>query len=90
MSGLISYTIGADNVKNAKPNPEPVLKTLEKFKCKPSEALIVGDTKYDIMMGVNAGAHTCGVTYGNGTRQEMLDAGANRVVDDFGEIVSMI
>lgn len=90
MSGLISYTIGADNVKNAKPNPEPVLKTLEKFNCKPSEALIVGDTKYDIMMGVNAGAHTCGVTYGNGTRQEMLDAGANRVVDDFGEIVSMI
>ena len=41
-------------------------------------------------MGVNAGAHTCGVTYGNGTRQEMLDAGANRVVYDFGEIVSMI
>ena len=87
MSDLISYTIGADNVKNAKPDPEPVLKTLEKFNCKPSEALVVGDTKYDIMMGVNAGAHTCGVTYGNGTRQEMLNAGAERVVDDFGEIM---
>jgi len=87
MSGLISYTIGADNVKNAKPDPEPVLKTLVKFNCKPSEALVVGDTKYDIMMGVNAGAHTCGVTYGNGTRQEMLDAGAERIVDDFGEIM---
>ena len=86
----ISYVLGADDVVQAKPHPEPVLKTLEKFGCTPDEALVVGDTWYDIEMGRRAGVRTCGVTYGNGTREELLNAGANFLMDDFGELKSIV
>ena len=87
---VISYILGADDVSQAKPNPEPVLKTLEKFGCSPNEALVVGDTWYDIEMGRRAGVRTCGVTYGNGSREELINAGADFLMDDFGELRSFV
>ena len=87
---VLSYVLGADDVTQAKPNPEPVLKTLEKYGCTPDEVLVVGDTWYDIEMGRRAGVRTCGVTYGNGTREELLNAGADFLIDDFEELKSII
>ena len=87
---VLSYVLGADDVTQAKPNPEPVLKTLEKYGCTPDEALVVGDTWYDIEMGRRAGVRTCGVTYGNGTREELLNAGADFLIDDFEELKSIL
>ena len=86
---VLSYVLGAEDVSKAKPNPEPVLNTLEKFGCSPDEALVVGDTWYDIEMGRRAGVRTCGVTYGNGTREELLNAGADFLIDDFGELLKL-
>ncbi len=86
---VLPYVLGADDVIQAKPNPEPVLKTLEKFGCSPDEALVVGDTWYDIEMGRRAGVRTCGVTYGNGSREELMRAGADFLVDDFGELLKL-
>lgn len=86
----ISYVLGADDVTHAKPHPEPVLMTLQYFGCQTTEAIVVGDTHYDIEMGRNAGVPTCGVTYGNGTRQELEDAGANYLIDDFKAIVDIL
>ena len=86
---VLSYVLGAEDVSQAKPNPEPVLNTLEKFGCSPDEALVVGDTWYDIEMGRRAGVRTCGVTYGNGTREELLNAGADFLIDDFGELLKL-
>ena len=87
---VIPYVLGADDVKQAKPHPEPVLKTLETFGCKPEDAWVVGDTWYDIEMGRRAGVRTCGVTYGNGSREELIRAGADVLVDDFGELLNKI
>ena len=55
-----------------------------------SEALVVGDTAYDIEMGKRAGVRTCGVTYGNGTRAELARAGADFLIDDFGELLDIV
>lgn len=87
---IVSYVLGADDVTRAKPHPEPVLMTLKKFGCKANEAIVVGDTKYDIEMGRNANVLTCGVTYGNGTRQELEDAGANYLIDDFETLIDIL
>lgn len=86
----ISYVLGADDVKLAKPHPEPVLKTLAALSTEASEALVVGDMPVDIQMGLGAGAWTCGVTYGNSDRASLLEAGANYVIDDFGQLLSII
>ena len=90
LNEIIPYVLGAEDVTRAKPHPEPVLKTLEDYGCKAEDALVVGDTWYDIEMGRRAGVRTCGVTYGNGTREELVDAGADFLIDDFGELVSIL
>lgn len=86
----ICYVLGADNVAHAKPHPEPVLKTLRDLHFKPEETLVVGDMPLDINMGASAGAATCGVTYGNATRQQLVEAKADWVIDDFAELALVI
>ena len=83
---LISYVLGADDVKLAKPNPEPVLKTLEAMAVDAGDALVVGDMPVDIMMGLRAGALTCGVTSGNSNRGALIEAGANYVISSSSKL----
>lgn len=85
LEGVISFVLGADDVKDGKPAPEAVNRTLEKFGFLPEEALVVGDTTFDIQMGKAAGTRTCGVTYGNGSRESLADA--DRLIDNFRELL---
>ena len=89
IADYISYLIGADDVKEAKPKPEPVLKTLAAMHFNASETLVVGDMAVDILMGANAGARTCGVTWGNGSRDELKDAGSNFIIDKMEELIEI-
>ena len=86
ISDSISYLIGADDVKEAKPKPEPVLKILTAMQFKACETLVVGDMAVDIQMGANAGAKTCGMTWGNGTRKELEKAGADFIIEKIEEL----
>ena len=86
---FISYLVGADDVEKAKPNPEPVIKTLAAMGADASQTLVVGDMNVDILMGLNAGAITCGVTYGNGTRKELEDAGADYIINSIDELIEI-
>ena len=88
LGSIITYILGADDVKDGKPHPEAVNKTLEHFGFKPEEAIVVGDTVFDIQMGANAGTRTCGVTYGNGSRESLSDA--TWIIDDFGQLLELI
>ena len=89
IADYISYLIGADNVKEAKPKPEPVLKTLAAMHFDANETLVVGDMAVDILMGANAGTKTCGVTWGNGTREELKEAGADFIIDRMEELIEL-
>lgn len=86
LDDIITFIIAAEDVKHAKPDAEPVIKTLKHYGMKAEEAVVIGDTHFDILMGRNAGCATIGVTYGNGSRESLIEAGADMVVDDFAEI----
>lgn len=88
LSDVISYILGANDVKEGKPNPEAIFKTLERFNFNAGEAIMIGDTVFDINMGKNAGVRTCGVTYGNGSRESLADS--DWVIDDFGQLLELI
>ena len=90
ITDYISYLIGADDVQEAKPKPEPVLKTLVAMHYTANETLVVGDMAVDILMGANAGAKTCGVTWGNGTREEFKEAGADFIIDRMEELIRIV
>ena len=85
----ISYVLGANSVTHAKPHPEPVLKTMADMGYTADETLVVGDMPVDIQMGKGAGARTCAVTYGNASREELIAAGADFVIDDFSELAGI-
>lgn len=86
----ISYILGADNVEKSKPDPEPVLKTLRELGIPAEESLVVGDMPVDIIMGLRAGAATCGVTYGNSSRDDLVEAGAGYIIDDISELPGLL
>ena len=90
IADCISYLIGADDVEKAKPAPEPVLNTLDVLRFEASQALVVGDMAVDILMGANAGAKTCGVTWGNGARKELEQAGANYIINSIEELIAVL
>lgn len=52
-----------------KPSAEPLLLISKELNIPISKTLMVGDTELDIQCGKNAGALTCGLTYGYRTRE---------------------
>lgn len=55
--------IGLDDVKNAKPDPEPVQLALSKLEVKPEHALMVGDNFHDIVAARAAGVDSVAVAW---------------------------
>ncbi len=90
ISEIISNLIGADDVEHAKPEPEPVLNTLEALHFNAADTFVVGDMAVDILMGARAGAKTCGVTWGNGTRKELQKAGADYIIDSMETLLDIV
>jgi len=86
----VSLIMGNEDVVEKKPAPEMVLKILDLTDAKPSEALVVGDAVYDIEMGQRAGCLTCGVSYGNNSREQLRQQGADYIIDDFADILEVI
>lgn len=84
------YIVTVNDVAQAKPHPDMVLQTMEHLNIVQADTLMVGDAVYDIQMGHNAGVHTCGVTYGNGTRADMVACQADHIIDDFGQLGSLL
>lgn len=88
LTDIITYILGAGDVENGKPHPEAIFKTLDKYGFIPDQAIMVGDTIFDIQMGINAGTRTCGVTYGNGSRESLFPA--DWLIDDFSELLELL
>ena len=86
----VSYVLGADSVKMAKPHPEPVLRTMEDLGYTAAETLVVGDMPVDILMGKGAGTLTCGVTYGNSSREDLAASGADFIIDGIGSLIDVM
>lgn len=60
---FFDVVVTLDDVKNAKPDPEPIEKALEQLNAKPEETIMVGDNHHDILAGQNAGTKTAGVAW---------------------------
>ncbi|MBO8176182.1 MAG: pyrophosphatase PpaX [Bacillus sp. (in: Bacteria)] len=60
---FFDVVVGLDDVKHAKPDPEPLQKALQQLGSTPDEALMIGDNSHDILGGKNAGTKTAGVAW---------------------------
>jgi phosphoglycolate phosphatase len=78
--------LGGDSVSQKKPNPEPLRQMLSSFGIQPAKAVMVGDGEADIEAGKRAGVCTCGVTYGLGSKEELIDAKPDLLLDDLHQL----
>ena len=90
LSGYFPYVLGGDDTVLLKPHPDPVIKTLKEISFDAKQTLVVGDMPFDIEMGKGAGTYTCGVTYGNSKREQLLEAGADFIIDDIRDLLDIL
>ena len=55
-----------------------------------AEVWMVGDRRFDVEGGILAGVHTLGVTWGYGDREELRNAGAERIADTAREAAEIL
>lgn len=70
----------------SKPHPSMIHQTLADAGVDAAQAVMIGDTVYDIHMGVAARCQTIGVGWGYHPLDELRDAGANHIVETMAEL----
>lgn len=70
----------------SKPHPSMVAACLRDTGVDASRTVILGDTTYDIEMGVAAGIHALGVTWGYHPPEALTRAGAAALLDNFAAL----
>ncbi len=73
------WTTSAD-VEATKPEPDLVKAALERGDAEPSDAVMIGDTPWDVKAAANAGVQTVVVRTGGFGEDELREAGASRGV----------
>lgn len=63
-----------------------MLSSFRKMNIRADETLVVGDTTFDIEMGNRAGCRTCAVTWGNHSRELLLSACPDLIIDDLDSL----
>lgn len=91
--GIYDYfkvIMGAESVERRKPAPDVVYEILKKVNGKTENTLIVGDSKFDIMCGKNAGIYTCGVTYGIDSIDSLIDHDADFMIHNIEKLLRVV
>lgn len=86
---MFALVLGCDNVVHPKPHPEAVVTILRELSVEPSHTLVVGDMPVDIEMGNRAKAHTCGVTWGNATLNELRQSQPTFIINSMKQLVTL-
>ena len=85
-----THMTSVESTPNHKPAPDLALILLDLFGVKGDETLVVGDTIYDMQMAKNAECHTCGVTFGNHSRDQLLSESPDYIVDSFPALMDIL
>ena len=67
----VDIVVGADDVQEPKPHPEPVLSALAALRAAPDEAVFVGDSVHDMASGRAAGVAIAAVLWGPFNREHL-------------------
>lgn len=90
MAPYLDNIVCLNNVAAGKPAPDIAIESMRLAGCTPEESIVVGDSIFDVGMGVNAGCRCCGVTYGSQDSKTLLDRGATWIIDHFSELENII
>lgn len=84
------YVLGPISDELRKPNPENALLIIRNLDILPSESIFVGDTSIDMITAKNAGMLAVGVSWGFRTKHELLESGADFIIDNPSELIEIL
>lgn len=88
--GRFDLILGKRDGVPPKPDPTSALMAMRELNAKPSECIFVGDSKMDVMAGVNSGAYPIGVLWGFREKEELISGGAKRLIEKPQELLAII
>lgn len=83
-------TLHTPDTSPGKPNPDMLIQAMGATGTRREEAVMIGDTTYDMEMAVNAGVAAVGVAWGYHSAGDLRDAGAGEVVSSFAELPDLL
>ena len=84
----LNAVYGSDSLSEKKPSPVPVLEILDRFTVSCDEAVIIGDSDFDIKAARAAGLRSIAVTYGFRSREKLKDA--DFMINSFEELLKIL
>ncbi len=88
VADLIHEQVTADDAEHAKPDPDLVHAALVKAKVAAAQAIMLGDTPYDVQAARAAGVPTIAVCCGGWDTAHLRDAGAVAVYTDPADLLA--
>ncbi len=73
-----------------KPHPGMILNALGETGVSPENAVMVGDTSFDILMAVAANVPSIGVSWGNHPPEDLIKAGAHGMIDRLDDLLHAV
>ena len=70
----------------SKPHPGMILQALDELDVAPYDAVMIGDSSYDMAMARAAGITAIGVAWGFQPVAALIEAGAHRIVHSYAEL----
>ncbi len=89
LARLFALILGGDSFERKKPDPMGVHYIINAVGSSPERTLMIGDLPNDILTGRNAGAWTCGVTYGL-AGERVAEAQPDFLIHRIGELLDII
>jgi len=87
---LFSEVLGGDSLPVKKPDPAPLLHVCKALNVSPEQAVMIGDSKNDILAGQNANMDTLGLSYGYNYGQDIRELNPTEAFDDFAALVKYL
>ena len=87
---LFSEVLGGDSLPVKKPDPAPLLHVCEALNVTPAQAVMIGDSRNDILAGQNANMDTLGLSYGYNYGQDIRELNPTVAFDDFAALVDYL
>jgi phosphoglycolate phosphatase len=83
------YIIGIDGKRPVKPDTAGTVEILNGMGLTPEEVLFVGDSDVDMNTAANAGIKSVGVSWGFRSKNDLLAAGADIIIENPSEIIGL-
>lgn len=90
LSHHFEVVVSSETTDRHKPHPAPIQRALEEHGAQPHEAVMVGDSPFDLRAGKAAGADTIGVTWGFFSREALAAEEPDILVDTIDELRSAL